>query len=368
MNFSVGETLRVDGDIYEVIGKVVYRNLEDGCMWVEYRLYSNSMRKEKWLSCDDTYHEYSISEVCRGVSTSGYHQVDGGVEEVVEAHGDVDVEVGERATFTEFEDITEERIVSWEKWDDGMEQSTGYYLDDYEIQRVGNNGGNAYGGGNNYASRYSNTDSKKASKFAAVVMLLVVFLPGLFSTLSSSFSLGSPKISEYLADSNMYTYVTSITGLSSEKADVYESSYSIDLTAKDIIDAIEGDTSYVQQNQEDEDDSVAILTDKEYCLIYSSEDNKTLVQISNRKYAYANDNDPYRSRRGTRRYYRRFYYSRGYYSDRNDYSSTYSPYSSYSDETLNYSSGDVYNSYSYNVRQSSVSSRRFSGGGTSSGK
>ena len=81
MNFSVGETLRVDGDIYEVIGKVVYRNLEDGCMWVEYRLYSNSMRKEKWLSCDDTYHEYSISEVCRGVSTSGYHQVDGGVEE-----------------------------------------------------------------------------------------------------------------------------------------------------------------------------------------------------------------------------------------------------------------------------------------------
>lgn len=362
MNFSVGDKLRVDGDDYDVLGKVVYRNQDDGATWSEYRLYSRSTRREKWLSCDDIYHEYSISEVCRDASTSAYHQVDGGVEQVIEAWGDVDVEVGDTAIFTEFEDITEEKIISWEKWDDGMEQSKGYYLEEYEIQRISGGGGNSHS-----SVHYSGGDTPK-SKLRGVVVLLAMFIPGLLVAFGTSGFSGGTKISKHLENSSRYTYITSITGSDNQKADVYESLYNLDMTSKDIIDAIEGDTTYVQQNTEDDDDSVAILTDNEYCLIYTSEDNKTLVQISTRKYAYANDDDPYRSRRGTRRYYRRFYYSRGYYSDMGDYSSVSSPYSNYSDRILDPNSSDSYNSYSYNVRQSSISSRSSSGGGLSSGK
>ena len=354
----------MDGDVYEIIGKITYRNLDDNCMWTEYRLYSHSMNREKWLSCDDVYHEYSISEVVRDASTTGYHQVDGGTEEVVSVWGNVDVEIGDRATFTEFEDITEEKIISWEMWDDGMEMSRGYYLDDYEIQRVNGDGGST----SYYSSAPSYSGNKKPGNYIAVVIMLIIFLPNFLPAIVSAFSSGTPKISTYLSETSTYAYVTSITGSDNEKADVYETNYSVDLASKDIINAINGETTDVQQNTEDGDDSVAILTNKEYCLIYTSEDGNTLVQVSTRKYAYANDDDPYRSRTGTRRYYRRFYYSRGYYSDMTDYSSTTSPYSSYSDRMLDPSSGDEYSSYSNSVRQASTTSRYSSGGGTSSGK
>ena len=144
--------------------------------------------------------------------------------------------------------------------------------------------------------------------------------------------------------------------------------YDVDSAAKDIIDAINGKTEDVQQNTEDGDNSVAILTKKEYCLIYTSEDGETLVQISTRKYAYYNDDDPYRSRTGTRRYYRRYYYSRGYSSDYGSWGSTNSPYDSYSGGTINSNPNDTYNSYAGSVRQSSTTSRSSSGGGTSYGK
>lgn len=365
LNFSVGETLRVDGDVYEVIGKISYRNLQDNCMWTEYRLVSHNMNRERWLSCDDVYHEYTISEVVKDASTIGYHQVDSGTEEVAAVWGNVDVEIGDRATFTEFEDITEEKTISWEMWDDGMEMSKGYYLDDYEIQRVNGYDGNG-GGSSSFSSAPSYKGGKKTNIIVAIVIIFM--LPNILPAIVLALNSGTPKISKYLADTSTYTYVTSITGSEKEKADVYETAYSIDTATRDIINAVDGKTTDVQQNTEDGDDSVAILTDNEYCLIYTSEDDTTLVQISTRKYAYANDDDPYRSRTGTRRYYRRFYYSRGYYSDMTDYSSTTSPYSSYSDSSLDSNSSDTYSTYSDSVRQASTTSRYSSGGGTSSGK
>lgn len=378
MNFAVGDRLLVDGEVCDVIGSISYRNTYDNSMWMEYRLISQRTRQEKWLSYDEEFKEYSISEMVGSASTAEFHEVDRGRQEVMGAWGDVDVEIGDKADFVEFEDITEEKIISWETWDDGREISTGYYLDENEVEKIGQSGG-AYGGGRGYNSgnRYggenrNNGSRKTAGQGKLVALIIVMFfgVPALSMVISviSSMSQSATQIATYLSESPAYTYVTSITGSQNEKADVYKTIGDIDWTAKDIIDTIDGNTVDVQQNTEDGDGSVGILTTKEYCLIYTSEEGETLVQISTRKYAYYNDDDPYHSDTRTRRYYRSFYFSRGYNTDASDYTTGSSPYAGYTGDTVGYSSTDTYSSYSDSVRQSSLDSRTSSGGGTSSGK
>lgn len=377
MNFAVGDKLRVDGEIYEVIGKISYRNRFDNSMWMEYRILSHQARREKWLSYDEEFREYSVSEVVRDASTDGYHEVDRGREEVVGAWGNVDVEIGDAADFIEFEDVTEEKIISHEIWDDGKEVSVGYYLDMNEVERISTSDGGAYAGGAAYGGGSSATTStfnhgraggrRGVNGFVVALIVAVIVLPNLiavFGTIGRS----TPTISKYLEKSASYTYVTSITGNQSEKADVYTCIGDIDWTAKDIIKAVDGKTEEVQQNTEDDDQSVAILTNKEYCLIYTSEDGDTLIQISTRKYAYYNDDEPYRSRARTRRYYRSFYFSRAYAGDMSSYNYSASSYDGYSGGQLDSNYGDTYSSYSDSIRQSSAGSRYSSGGGTSSGK
>lgn len=380
MNFALGDRLRIDGNDYEVIGIISYRNRMDNCMWMEYKVYSQSLRREKWLSYDEEFKEYSLSTVATpDVSTNGYKEVDRGVEEVIGAWGNVDVEIGDTANFIEYEDVTEEKIISHEIWEDGLEVSTGYYLDEHEVVKMSGGQGMPAGGYNSYNSYQSNgfvsggTMSNNASGESTkkITKLLVLLVPiMMIFSMFKGFIGGSltPSIAKYLDKTSTYIYQTSITGSEGEKADVYMTYYDVDSAAKDIISAIDGKTEDVQQNTEDGDDSVAILTKKEYCLVYTSEDGETLVQISTRKYAYYNDDDPYRSRRGTRNYYRRYYYSRGYSSDYASWGSTNSPYDSYSGSTLNNNPYDTYSSYAGSVRQSSTTSRTTSGGGTSSGK
>ncbi len=382
MRFELGERLRADGEVYKVVGKVVYRACNDiKAEWTEYRLISEKTGREKWLSYDDIYREYSICEVVSAnVSTAGYHVVDDGVEEVIRAEGDVDVERGDQASFTEYEDSTEEKIISIERWDDGEEVSIGYYLDYDEIQKEpsgyqyagGMNGGTSgFVSGNTYTSSgyrgtISQPGSSSAGKIVAAIAGVAIAIPILGSVVGALSN--SNSISKYLEKSSAYEYTTSITGSENEKATVYQTDYSIDTATKDIIDAINGDTIDVQQNEEDGDNTVTILTDKEYCIIYTSEDNETLVQVSTRKYMYYNDDDLYHGSRYSNRYYRRHYYSRGYSADTSTYGGYSSPYSSYSGDTLSSDSNSTYNTYSSSVRQSSVSSRTSSGGGTSSGK
>lgn len=372
MNISVNDTLRVDGSDYHVTGKITYRNKADGAVWDEYRLIPFYGGNEKWLSIDEQYGEYSISEATsdRGIGT--YHRVDKGTQVVVSKCGNVDVDIGDTATFAEYEDSTEEKTLSIETWEDGTEYSRGYYLDADEIQVI--SGANSYqqSGGSAFVSNagrsYSSGGRTQISP-ASLIAVIIIFFGGPLMTIIAGFMGSSvPKIADYMKKTSSYSYVTSITGSEKEKADVYKSTMTVDATVKDIIDAIDGKTENVQQNTDDGDTSVGILTKKEYCLVYTSEDNDVLVQVSSRKYAYYNDTSPYRSTRHTHRYYRRFYRSMGYSYDSSSYSGGYSPYSSYDDTTLSKNSADTYSTYSGSVRQASISSRTSSGGGTSSGK
>ncbi len=365
--YFVGSTIKADGDLYNIIGKITYRNNNDGKTWDEYRLQSVQYSgEERWLSVDNYYKEYSLSRVNPQADTLGYHRVDGGIEVVVAVSGSVDVEVGDTASFEEYEDSEEEKIVSIEYWDDGTEYSTGYYLDPWEFGAEGEN-----------TTAYRAKSGKGIGVlFFALIWLGMIIGPTLFGFLGSN-----KKIEKYIKKSSNYKYVTSITGNDKQKANVYEYVYSqaivsdnlitdgqIDLVAKDIIDGIDGNTESVQQNNEDDDLSIAILTKKEYCIIYRGEDDKIYVQVSPRKYVYTSDKEPYHARRGTHRYYRRFYYSTGYSSDSSTYSGSPSSYSGYSDGTISYDSGNEFNSYSGTVRQQSVNSRSSDGGGLSSGK
>ncbi len=381
MEFPVGSRIHADGDIYEVRGRIRFSNLADNCVWDEYRLFSEEFQQERWLSVDETYGEYSLSKMAWQVSTLGYHKVDEGTAEVTGVWGDADASVGDIVNFTEYEDVTEEKIISVESWNGEEENSTGYYLDAHEFGPE--QAGNPYGGGyNNYSSNgyggYSSGSftpsadgAKKTSKLITTVMTIFVLFTFVVPIATSLLGGGSSnRIRKNIEKCPYFTYVTSVTGTGdSSNAQVYKSSQTLDATAKWIISSIDGDTQSVQQNTEDGDNSIAILTKKEYCLIYESEDNEVLVQVSSRKYAYANDSQPYRSRNRTHRYYRRYYYSSGYYSDNGKYSKKFSsPYSSFTDSSISTNSSDTYSSYSSSVRQSSVKTRTSSGGGLSSGK
>ncbi len=361
MKFQINDILCVDGGMYRVAGRITYRNLADGCMWDEYRLLDQSNGREHWLSVDDTYKEYSIWEMTRSPDRTGYHQVDQGTEVVVSCAGDVDVESGDRAFFTECEDETEEKIISDEIWDDGKETSTGYYLDEDEFWLVNSPGYSPV------ANVLTGSSEKKGKVFIIAVTALIFLMPALGSLLGNLHF--TTTIAKYLDKSERYSYVTSITGNEKQNAKVYKAdNMTIDAAAKDIITAIEGDTEYVRQDDAEVEGAVAILTSKEYCLIYASLEDEVLVQISNRKYAYTTDDDPYHATPRARRYYRSFYYSSGYSSDRTSYSSYTSPYSSYDGDSVSFSGTDTYSSYSNSIRQSSIASRQSSGGGLSGGK
>lgn len=359
LRFQLGDTICADGELYQVIGRITYKNADDGCKWDEYRLIAEKDGSEHWLSVDDVYKEYSIWQMLRVPDRSGYHWSDHGTEVVVFCDGDVDVERGDRAEFTEYEDATEELIISDETWSDGTEHSKGYYLDEHEFWHVRSNP---------IARTAGNT--KKAGSALVLVIFGLVFSMPILTTILSSFHF-TTTISKYLKKSNSYTYETSITGNEKQTADVYRApvGYTIEITARDIINAIEGDTQYVQKDDTETEGALAILTDKEYCLIYMSLEDTVLVQVSDREYAYTTDDDLYHGTSHARRYYRGFYYTNGYYSDSMDYGNKYtSPYSSYDGEGITYSSSNLYNSYSNSIRQSSIAARSSSGGGLSGGK
>ena len=356
MNIQVGTKLRLDGLEGKVIGLIEYENrMDHGNRWTEYRV--STKKGERWLSVDEVYKEYSVSWAAndvRGNIGPEWHKVDEGTQVVVSAVGDVDVERGDFARFVEFEDSTEELTLSVEIWDDGTEYSKGEYLDLEEIEIIG------------YEKPKSGAPG---CGFALIAYAFIFILVGIISTVGAA--LNKKTIAKFVSKSSLYEYVTSITGNEKQKADVYEYfiTTTTDTVAKSIIDGIEGDTESVTQKDEVEDSEIAIVTDKEYCLIYHPEDNaeKVYVQVSKRKYNYTSDNAPYKSSDSDTTWYRSHYYSSSYSADSSTYHSP-SAYTSYSGDTVHNIGNGYFDSYSSSVRQSSINSRNSSSGGVSIGK
>lgn len=180
------------------------------------------------------------------------------------------------------------------------------------------------------------------------------------------------NISKYLEGSEKYVFETSLSGNENQKATVYayHTLATTDDVAKDIIQGIAGYTESVTQKDDKNNQEIAILTKKEYCLVYhpENEEQKVYVQVSGRKYNYTSDNAPYRISDAGTLWYRNHYYSSGYPSDSSSYKGTPSAYSMYNGTTIHNIGNGYFDSYSSSIRQSSVNSRQSSNGGLSSGK
>ena len=357
MDYRVGTKLRIRDLECKVIGFIEYANMNDGYKrWKEYRLQTN--KGEFWLSVDDVYKEYSMSfpaNDIRGNIGPEWHKVDEGRQKVMSYGGYVDVDPGETAGFVEFEDASEEKTLSVEIWEDGTEYSYGYYIEPTEIVVTGFD---------EIAAKRSNGSGAGAKVFVALFIAFWLF--GAFAgTIGSLFN--SHSIKKFLDKSSLYTYVTSITGQEKQKADVYE--YTVndttDNVAMNIINGIDGYTESVTQKDDVSNDTIAILTKKEYCLIYHPEgmEDKVYVQISSRKYAYTSDNEPYRSSSSNTKWYHSHYYSTGYTADSSSFGNTPSAYKTYSGDTIHNVGNGYFDSYSNSVRQSSINSRSSSSGG-----
>lgn len=361
MFFRVGAILKINDLEGKVIGYIKYANPQDGNKtWTEYRLRTKI--GERWLSVDECYDEYSISwpaNEVRGQIGPEWHKVDEGTQVVQGYGGDVDVDPGERANFVEYEDEEEEKTLSVEIWSDGAEYSKGEYIEKEDIVEIG------------FDSPKKNKNKQSAMMMVVAFGIFFIFLGSFMSSVSSN---KKNSISKYLDKSVSFAYVTSITGNEKQEAKVYSYVPGItnttDDVAKIIISGIEGDTESVTQKDDTADEEIAILTDKEYCLIYHPEDkeNEVYVQVSNRKYNYTSDNAPYKSSSSDTTWYRSHYYSSGYSADASSYKNTPSAYTMYSGSTVHNIGNGYFDSYSNSVRQSSVNNRSSSGGGISSGK
>ena len=360
MSYRVGTMLRINDIEGKVIGYIKYANpQDDNKTWVEYRLRTKT--GECWLSVDDFYSEYSVSwpaNDVRGQIGPEWHKVDDGTQVVQDYGGDVDVDPGERAMFVEYEDEAEERTLSVEIWTDGAEYSKGKYIERGDIVEIG------------YVSTPTNQQQNTLIKVLIVATIAIFVL----TSLSSVFSNRKKSISKYLDESSSFTYVTSISGNEKQKATVYSyksgAASTTDDVAKIIISGIEGDTESVTQKDDISNQEIAILTEKEYCLIYHPEtsEDEVFVQVSSRKYNYTSDNAPYRSSSSDTTWYRSHYYSSGYSADSASYKSTPSAYTMYNGSTVHNIGNGYFDSYSNSVRQSSVNNRSTSSGGISSGK
>ena len=397
MSYKVGTILNIKGIQGTVIGYITYANQKDGDKeWTEYRL--STSKGECWLSCDDVYKEYSVSwpaNTVNGRIGPEWHKVDEGTQVVKASAGDVDVDYGERATFVEYEDASEDNILSVEMWSDGTEYSKGYYVEKTDI----------YVTGYKKPKEFSNFMS---SIIMIIVCFAVVLLINVIGQMDNSSNSSNKSISEYVKNSYLYTYETSITGQEKQKADVYEYYYTpekvdyvardfinrhetsitgqekqkaddyefyytpitTDYVAQDIINGIEGYTQSVTQKDDQDDAEIAIVTDKEYCLVYHAEDDAdhVYVQVSSRKYNYTSNNAPYRCSDSDLRWYRSHYYSSSYKSDSVTYKNTPSAYKMYDGDTIHNIGNGYFDSYSSSIRQRSINRRNSSSGGISSGK
>ncbi len=377
---ELNQEVKVEGVNYIVEGWIEFSAQSDGCSWREYKIRRKQGKQYKWLSIDENYEEYAVYEMTHNTSLleqavlerDGYKKVDSGKASVLDYAGKVDVARGERVSFAEYEDSTEEKIRAIEHWKDETEYSTGYYLDEDEIVPLERRAYTTYNDENqksnsrNSSANYRTYRKSKQGVSSFNMMGIFIILAVIIASITALTS--TKTISKYLQGSANFIYVTSITSdiNAQQKADVYKTSLSVQSAAEAILSQVAKHVTNVDENAEG--GTVAILTKKEYALVYTSEEGETLVQVSNRAYAYSSRNEPYHSRANTSLYYRHYYYDKGYMSDSKRYKNATSGYEDYTDSGVEVNTSNHYKTYTNTIRQQSTASRSSSGGGTSSGK
>ena len=378
MTYLVGDGVRIEGLPYMLIGSMRLSSKQNGktSYWMEYRLRKQGSYDEVWLTVDLGAENYRLYKSCPrkkgNFDDTEWSLLEDGQEVVDLVNGNIeDTLEGEKAFYQEYKSL-EGEIYSIEDWGDGSDEySLGRSIDKSLIVQDDTIPWPE--------DAYMNVEKEEIddSDKPAIVRIWRQVKPYLMSLLILAFTLlmfidipEKPKtIDSYLKGNSHYTYVTSITGDNHTYAHVYESSQSVDATAQAIIDGVKGQVKNASKNQSDlSDESIALLTDKEYCFIYKGTNtNKTLVRVESRDYAYgSNDSSGYHTSNQAQSYYRYYYWRYGYGEDKERYQKP-SRYDSYSPGKAQFVEDKTYDSYAQSIRQNSTGVRSSSGGGVSSG-
>lgn len=172
-----------------------------------------------------------------------------------------------------------------------------------------------------------NTQNQKVKKRALIVtpIILLIMLILLVFIGNKENVLISNNISKNIELEHVST-VTS-TEAEKEKAEIYESDLKVAQLADLLIE--ENKNNIVEILKNDKESTVIIITDDEYCIVYTGDQYKTLVQISSREYLYFSDNELYRAAfKDDIEFYKESYYNTCFNKDKELFSGK-SPFLNY---------------------------------------
>lgn len=340
------QRLIVCGTEYTVTGMIAYT--QGQWNWKEYQLKPKS-GKSVWLSIESygSEPEYILYSPCGRIGDMNdytieyqgrlYQHYEKGTATVTDYFGRVDVDRHETVRFSDFENKDTDTYLSIEDWEGEKEYTFGQEISagDIQVLEQDNDCRNGYSYG-------QGTRKKKGTCVAAIGIVIAVvaaFIVGKYWIDSSQ------AIQKYLENNVNYKYVTSITNsTNNKKARVYATDMGVDETVQHIIKGIPRSVKSVlegvnENGEQSEDGGVGLIGSREYAYIYVAESGETYIQVSSEDFMEGQTNS-YHSTSSTG-YYRTYYRRRSH---------------------------AAYASVLASARQSSVSARKSSGGGTSVGK
>ncbi|AFS79756.1 hypothetical protein Curi_c27630 [Gottschalkia acidurici 9a] len=349
LSLDIDSEIILNGVRFVVDGYILFEDF-DGTRWIEYKLRSKERSQIRWLSVDRLNDEYAVYKeesyseefLEENIKSIGYRNVDSSSARVLDYGGNVDVDIDEIVSYKEYEDSTEELLISGERWGSDDEFSKGHYIDKDDIKKLDSKFNAKQN--KDILDRINKSNEHKEDKKNLGITIAIILIIFVVSILSDSDD-QDRRLSKVIESNSNFQYETSVTSDmdNSKKADVYSINKKIEEVAKLLIDELQGDVENVQESEED--GTVVIITTDEMALIYLSEDTRTLLQVSSREYVYSSRNTLYRGSHTANRYYRGYYNNKASNQNQNRYKT-----------------------YSDSIKQSSVNSRLSSGGGISSGK
>ena len=64
LKFRKGDRIKIEGELYQILGGIELVNRSDGARWTEYYVQNLQNGKLRWLSVDEIYDEYAIYTSC----------------------------------------------------------------------------------------------------------------------------------------------------------------------------------------------------------------------------------------------------------------------------------------------------------------
>lgn len=344
-----GQVVMINSEKYIVDNMIEFK--EGAWIWQEYEVKKQSNNKyanyqQYWLTIEldeNNQKQYFLyTTYGRRIfytntqfkdNGKNYELYESGTATVNSHFGPTDVDFHEKCQYYDYISEDKEEILSVEIWSDGTEYTKGKKIKDYQIQIV-----------DEIDNEYLKNNKKLSGRsigFISILGIILFFLPFISAIIPRIFV--NKSIDKYLSENtSKYTYVTSVTNNSNnKKAKVYRANTkTLDETIKDIIDGVpEGITEVIDDDSTTEQDGYALETENEYAYIYMHQDEKIYIQVSEKEFVNSSGTT-YHSSHNT--HYHRSYSRR--------------------------SRSSLYYNYASSARQSSINSRSYSGGGTSSGK